>query len=268
MAHTLHGRAAGASLGRTPSSATTDETRMRVDCLTPIHAPRPPLARPSGQGDLTVLVRASARRVIALDYDADSFRRALESEGVKSTDDILTVLTSVARLLGEMWLDDSCTFNDVTFGMHRLTLLLIALEPGGAEPGAQPLHGGRIFLAPAPGDQHGFGLAMVGYYLRRAGWDVSADLDSEENHIVDHVAARAYDCVGFSVGHERAVTPLAALIRRIRQHSRRAGLAIMVGGPMIIANPALAAQVGADLWAEDGITLCAKLDGIARSRTV
>ena len=260
MTHTLHERSAEAALYGDAASFVSFADPQ--DCLAENRAQQAGSFRIDAQCELTALVAVSAQRVIAADYAQDSFRRSLAVEGVRTTDEILAVLTLVARLLGDMWLADSCTFNDVTFGMHRLTLLLMALEPTGADADARPQHGGRVFLAPAPGDQHGFGLAMVGYHLRRDGWDVSAELDASEDRIVDHIAARAYDCVGFSVGHERAVTPLTALIQRIRQYSRRASLAIMVGGPMIVANPALAEEMGADLWAEDGIALCGKLNGL------
>lgn len=210
----------------------------------------------------SALALRCADAVIATDYDPGDFRRTITEAGAYATDDFLDVMTRIARRLGDMWVADDCSFTDVTFGMHRLTLLLHALEPGGIDPEARRQHGGRVYLAPAPGDQHGFGLAMVGYHLRKAGWDVSVDLGSDEDHIVAHVAGRAYDCVGFSVGHERTIPSLARLVARLRRETRRATPAIMVGGPMIVANPLIADEIGADFWAPDGASLCRQLDAM------
>ncbi len=194
-------------------------------------------------------VQLCADAVAGFAFDRAAFVETLIAFGIALPDDTLDHLTAIARRLGDMWLEDSCSFHDVTIGMHRLTMMLIALEPFSGDPDATPRHGGRVFLAPAPGDQHGFGLAMVGYYLRRAGWDVSAELDARDDRLVEHIGARHYDCVGFSVGHERVVSPLTQLIGRIRRKSRNKLLKIMVGGPMIVADPAIAGTMGADLWA-------------------
>ena len=204
-------------------------------------------------------VQICADAVAGFAFDRAEFAEILSAYGIATPDETLDHLTAIARRLGDMWLEDSCSFHDVTIGMHRLTMMLIALEPFGGEPDAEPRHGGRVFLAPAPGDQHSFGLAMVGYYLRRAGWDVSAELNAGDDRLIDHLGARHYDCIGFSVGHERAISPLTQLIGNIRRRSRNKLLKVMVGGPMVIADPAIAGTLGADLWAADGLGLVQRL---------
>ena len=243
---------------------------VRQDCrdAAPIRGSTPVAAVPD-EARIDALIRGCAARVIAPDFDPRAFRGWIATQAEISADDMaLTVLTLTARWLGDMWLADDCTFNDVTIGMHRLTLLLIALEPPTGDPLELPQHGGRIFMAPAPGDQHGFGLAMVGFFLRRAGWDVSAELGGDEEHVLDRVAAREYDCVGFSVGHERAIAPVAALIREVRRRSRRRSVKIVVGGPMIIGDPTLGERMAADIWAEDAPTLVDRLAPLVPERSV
>ena len=218
-------------------------------------------ARPSrAPNGALELVDACARRLIAFDYQQMTFLSWLTTRADRSVADLLlTVLTLAARHLGDLWLEDICSFNDVTIGMHRLTLLLIALEPPSGDPLAVDQHGGRIFLAPAPDDQHGFGLGIVGFFLRRAGWDVSADLESDSGHIVGRLSQREFTVAGFSVGHERAIEPVTTLIHDARRRSRNRDIKLIVGGPMIVGNPDLAEAMGADLWATDAASLVSRL---------
>ena len=264
MAETLHGRNSADTVGQRSFEARDPAWRKseRHVCqpVEPSHIRKFTLVQPSPADEpFDLFVRERAENVAGFDYKAEEFLAVLTAQGIVETEAVLDLLTRVARLLGDMWTEDSCTFNDVTIGMHRLTLLLIGLEPFGTDPDATPRHGGRAFLAPAPGDQHGFGLAMVGYYLRRGGWDVSAELDAQEDRLIAHIASRHYDVIGFSVGHERAVDAVAVLIGRIRPRSRNRGLGVMVGGPMIVADPSLAATMGADLWAADAASLVDRL---------
>ena len=265
MAQSLKGRMADARIGDTGQYRRLSDVAAliaRQDCRSdPDDRAKPPGRLPVGEDtNVDTMIQACADRIIAPDYDAPGFRAWVASRAdVGIVDMALTVLTLTARKLGDMWLEDDCTFNDVTIGMHRLTLLLIALEPPTGDPLAQPQHGGRIFVAPAPGDQHGFGLAMVGFFLRRAGWDVSAELNGDESYVLDRIAARDYDCIGFSVGHERAIAPVAALIQQVRRRSRRRSVKIVVGGPMIVADPGLGKRMAADIWAQDAMTLIDQL---------
>ena len=206
-------------------------------------------------------VRECAERLIAPDYDQPLFAHWVETRADLSVADLLpNLLTLAARHLGEMWNEDLCSFVDVTLGMHRLTLILVDLEPPHADPSARAQHGGRILLAPAPGDQHGFGLALVGFYLRRAGWDVRVDIAGRSADPSDVVAERDYDIVGFSVGHERAVAPVAQLIAEIRQRSRNPRVRVVVGGPFLLGRPEVAMEMGADLCADDAAELVQRIE--------
>lgn len=214
------------------------------------------MAKPS-----RALVVGCAERLIAADYDAAAFRDWIGSRaGADVAELMLNVLTLAARELGDMWLEDSCSFADVTIGMHRLTMMLVDLEPPHADPLARPQHGGTVLLAPAPGDQHGFGLAMVGFFLRQAGWDVRADIAGEPEAILRQTAARHYDVVGFSIGHERAIAPVADLIAGVRRVSRNRRVVVVVGGPMMIGRPDRAREMGADIHAEDAAELVGKIE--------
>ncbi len=165
---------------------------------------------------------------------------------------LLELLTPAARLLGAMWEDDTCTFSDVTLGMLRLgnVMRLLGrafagdLAPQAAAPGA--------LLVQMPGEQHGFGLAMVVQFFRRAGWRVRAEPVVTSAELADLVRAQSFALVGISVSCSDRLESLAADIRAIRRHSRNRAVGIMVGGPPFVAHPQLAAMVGADATAVDG----------------
>ncbi|NJK90043.1 MAG: cobalamin B12-binding domain-containing protein [Myxococcales bacterium] len=84
----------------------------------------------------------------------------------------LDLLAPVARLLGDLWLIDLCTFTDVTIGLSRLQQLVRELAPAFEDGHDLRGFGHRALLAPAPGEQHTFGMHLVEEFLRRAGWDV------------------------------------------------------------------------------------------------
>lgn len=231
-----------------------------------IHAdPERAMTRP-GRHDDDPLVVACTARLIADDYAADRFVDWLETRsGAPLHVLLLDTLSAAARRLGTMWLEDECSFHDVTIGTHRLTMLLIDGDHGDVGCAAAPLrgpHGGRALIAPAPDDQHGFGLGVVGLYLRRAGWDVSVELTADRDRILSRLAASEFAVAGFSVGHERAVASVTTMIADARRCSRNRAIRIAVGGPMLVEQPALADTIGADLCAMDAAELVRQLDAL------
>lgn len=173
---------------------------------------------------------------------------------------LLTLFTAAARRLGDDWLSDRLTFVDVTVAVHRLTVQLLAFE---REEGATvPCHGGRVLLSSAPDDQHVFGLLMVGFFLRRAGWTVSTIISGDTAQVVDCIKNGGFTVIGLSVGHERAIAPLTNLIDSVRAAARPAGITVAVGGPAILGRPQIATILGADMTATDAVDLVAQLEAV------
>jgi len=112
-------------------------------------------------------------------------------------------------------------------------------------------NGRRALLAPARGDQHTFGLAMASDFFRRAGWAVW-DLPTASNGDLARLVRREwFAVVGFSVSCERWLDAARSAIRAIRGASSNGALSVMVGGPLFLNHPELAAGVGADATASD-----------------
>ena len=82
----------------------------------------------------------------------------LHGQGVSPEALYTELLTPVARKLGDMWVEDECTFADVTLAVLRLQNAQRSLAPqfvGQSMPG---VGAPRILLLPVPGEQHTFGL--------------------------------------------------------------------------------------------------------------
>jgi methanogenic corrinoid protein MtbC1 len=165
----------------------------------------------------------------------------------------LDLLAPTARRLGDLWCEDACDFGDVTVGLGRLQQVLHELSSAFRSDLPTPEHGRRVLLVPVPGEQHSFGLYMVGEFFRRAGWDVWGEprVDSGAD-LVQLVRSQWFAVVGLSLASETRVDALASGIRALRRASRNRAIGVLVGGPLFVAHPELVARVGADATAIDG----------------
>ena len=183
---------------------------------------------------------------------ASAYVEAVRQGGVSLESICLELLAPAARELGELWNEDECDFMQVTVGLCRLhqVLRVLSAEFKVDECEAQP--GRRILLAPIPGDQHTFGISLVAQFLRRAGWEVWHEFSSRSSDIVEVLRQNWFTVVGLSVGSETRLEDVAALISVIRQASRNRDVGVLIGGPLLVDRPELAALLGADATAIDG----------------
>jgi MerR family transcriptional regulator, light-induced transcriptional regulator len=172
--------------------------------------------------------------------------------GVSQESVFLDLLAPTARRLGELWVEDLCTFTDVTIGLGRLQQILRQLSRSAQIDTGPWERGRRALLVPAPTEQHNFGVLMVAEFLRRAGWDVSAEPVISSNQAVEIVSSEWYAVIGLSLSCEAGLDDLAAEIRDVRKGARNRDIAVMVGGRVFVEHPEYAARVGADAMAVDG----------------
>jgi methanogenic corrinoid protein MtbC1 len=177
---------------------------------------------------------------------------ALRARGASLQSLYLDLLAPTARHLGDLWNADLCDFTAVTLGLWRLQQVLRELSTAFHDEVDQRECGRRVLLAPAPGDQHTFGLFMVAEFFRRDGWEVWCEPLSTSNDMVARLRNRWFAVVGFSVGSEARLDSLAIMIRAIRRASQNRSIGVMVGGPIFVEHPEFAARVGADATAADG----------------
>jgi MerR family transcriptional regulator, light-induced transcriptional regulator len=172
----------------------------------------------------------------------------------------LELLAPAARELGRLWEYDECDFLQVTLALCRLHQLLRELSAEFRGDEFEHERERRILLAPCPGEQHTFGVSVVGEFLQRAGWEVLQEFPDSTEEILNLVRRNWFAVVGLSVGSERKLEEIAAMIRAIRGASMNRSVGVLVGGPMLLARPEIVQFVGADGTAPDGpqAVLCAE----------
>ncbi len=193
---------------------------------------------------------------------------ALMAGGTSVETVFLDLLAPAARRLGAWWDEDACDFVDVTMGLWRCQEIVHALAA--LIPGAAPVagHERRALFSPAPGEQHGLGAIMVEEFFRRDGWQTWSAPALDEDELVALVAGRAFDIVGLTVSVERHVAPLQKSIAAVRRASRNPDIIVLVGGRVFTENPGLAADIGADGTAADGLLAVALADELMQRKAM
>ncbi len=186
--------------------------------------------------------------------EAQVRHRVQEAAGRQGMEAVcLELLAPAARYLGALWEEDLCSFTDVTLGMLRLQDAFHAMNAEAPVGHVDGFRRHRIALASAPGEHHSFGLSMVSTFFQKAGWSVTALHDSTLPDLAALLRREWFGVLGISVGSEARLERLALVLPRLRDVSRNASLSVMVGGPIFVAHPELAAQIGADATASDGV---------------
>jgi len=196
-------------------------------------------------------VQQFADLVIVHHEPALAILRRLAERGATAHELCLDLLAPAARRLGELWTADRCHFSEVTIALGRLQLMLRELASRMDDVVDETQAKGRVLLLAIAGDQHTFGLAMVRDFFRAAGWRVATDCPEGPDGLKALVRAESFDVIGFTIGAERHAEALAAAVHTVRRHSRNPSVRVLVGGPLLLARPEIAAQVGADATALD-----------------
>lgn len=175
---------------------------------------------------------------------AEAFVSLLRDRGLSMDLLFEELLAPTARHLGEMWDHDECDFVDVTLGLGRLQRLLATFNCTHQDPILMDCR--SILMTPMPGDQHSFGLSMVEKFLRAGGWRVRAERVSSVAELTNLVRKEWFAIVGVATGFSQHLDELANMIRQLRENSCNQAIGVLVGGPLFVADPKLARQVGAD----------------------
>jgi methanogenic corrinoid protein MtbC1 len=191
-------------------------------------------------GDLTMAPDSSAAR---------AYFEKMQASGHSLDTLFVHLLAPTARRLGEYWDQDLCDFVDVTIGVARLQELLTIFGAADDIPVIDLQH--RVLLVTAPGEQHVFGVDMVGKLMRAAGWDVTIRKGPSVAEIGAAVAHDWYGVVGFALSEAEGLEIVGRGIDEMRRRSCNRHIGVMVGGPVFTGHPERAVQVGADGVADD-----------------
>jgi methanogenic corrinoid protein MtbC1 len=175
----------------------------------------------------------------------------LLAEGADLEAMCLGLFGPAASRLGTLWRDDRCDFTTVTVALGRLHRLMRELSATFDQSRVRASRPPRVLLAQPPDEQHLFGLAMVAEFLRRDGWDVIGGVGAAVPDPGARLRDEWVDLAGFSIGSDDRLDWLRETIRRGRAMSCNPQVRIVVGGPVFIAHPEWAAEIGADGTAGD-----------------
>ena len=197
---------------------------------------------------------------ILLSHDeqaAHAFAAELIERGVTTERLYEGLFAEAARTMGEMWLDDDCSFYDVTLGTGRIQRLIREFSHQFLADYLYPGSTGRLLLCSASDEQHSLGIAVLAEFFVRDGWDVHVGPGLGSEALLDKVRESDYNLLGFSIACTSRISKLQQDIRRARQVSRNRDVRVIVGGALITADPSLAERIGADGYATDATTAIA-----------
>jgi MerR family transcriptional regulator, light-induced transcriptional regulator len=182
-----------------------------------------------------------------------AYVEGLMAQGMAAESVFLELLAPAARQLGTLWESDATDFANVTLAVGRLQRMMRRIAESIPDEAGQG-GGESVLLTIIPGEQHSFGLSMVAEFFRRAGWNLCTGPFASHQELIALAHNRWFDIVGFSVSSDRRLDELKKDIRDIRRDSRNRNVGIIIGGPMVIAQPDLVAAMGADMMSADATT--------------
>ncbi len=207
----------------------------------------------AGDHDLVTAKLGEFTQVILSGGPAEtlSYVEALWASGASLESLYLDLMWAASHRLEQLWHDDLIDFTQVTAGLLSLQHVVRAL--GVAFQGDTPCasNGHRALMLTVPGEQQGFALAMIGEFLRRAGWSPYGGPGMPVLEVVGLVRGQRFAMVCLSISRESRLEALASEIRQIRRSSQNRAIGVMVEGPMFLEHPELVGQIGADATPSD-----------------
>lgn len=254
---------------RRQADATAGKRAMppgRADILQYIDVAAPPVAdRGVGDDDVDQAV------VLALRTDVSGLVAEIDRHlqcGVPLEALFVSLLAPAARRLGDAWSADRIDFLDVTMGLWRLQEALREVAARTPRLTAMVDRPRVALFAPMPGDQHGFGAAMIEECFARAGWETDLLVGAERAELLAAIASCHCDLIGLTVTCDCPTDRLQSMIVAIRSVSRNPELVVLLGGRMFVADPSLATAAGADgtaATALEAVDLAERLVDAARA---
>lgn len=191
---------------------------------------------------------------LALEREADDLHSEvdkLRQAGVSTESILVDVLPASARLLGKLWEEDQCDFVDVTLGLWTLRgVLRECAMTISKQFDSLDAHHSALF-SPFPGERHNFGSLVVEEIFANAGWQTEVLLEPQRHELIHILTERPFDLVGLTVSCDCLTASISDLITAIRSVSKNSNVRVIIGGPLINADPSLALRAGADGTAED-----------------
>ncbi len=204
--------------------------------------------RPSGPSEEEVL---EALLQAVCDPDRSRFDQAVAQflgRGTTAEDIANHHVPTVARALGQAWLDDRLEFASVTIACARLQGYLRTKGLQWAEKASLGrLPTSNVLLVVPDFEQHTLGATLLAGQLRAQGVWVTLQLNVRTDEIERLVAQRKYDAVLISSSRNQTLELLEPFVSNTRNGASNAP--IVIGGNVLEQTPDVLSETGADFTA-------------------
>lgn len=154
---------------------------------------------------------------------------------------------AAARLLGDMWLADDCSFAEVTIGVELLHRLVSQNAEKLAKAYQDQQNSGSILIASLANETHIFGASLMQTVYSAAKWDAETLFSPTNQTLLNAVKNKHYDVVAISLGDRKRLDECKLLLTKLRAVSLNSRIIIAVGGHVFDQNTHASVEVGADL---------------------
>lgn len=179
------------------------------------------------------LLRAVTNRA---EFDAGRMLDELRGHRL-STDSVIDIyVPAVARILGEMWEDNTLDFAAVTVGSMRLQSLL-SIASTEALDFLRPIEDAHYMLITVPlGEQHFLGAFVLAAQLRRLGARVDVSFSETAPDFVSRVICDTPDMILFSASCKASLATISQLVLDISKVMDKCPLIAVGGGAACILH--------------------------------
>lgn len=183
--------------------------------------------------------------------------RALAAEALDTGADPIAVLekgfTPALRSVGDCWERGDLYLPEMILAAEAVKAALGVLKPRLLARAGSGSRGAVCVLGTVKGDIHDIGKNVVGTLLEAFGFNiVDLGTDVECGRFVGAVRESGASLVGLSALLTSTMPQMQNVIGALRDAGLRPRVRVAVGGAPV--TPAYAAEIGADGYAEDGIT--------------
>ncbi len=186
-----------------------------------------------------------------------AFIRHADADGASISSLFLELLSGSARMLGERWESDECSFVDVTLGLATLHTLLHRYGER-LEEEVEPVMDDRaILITPIPGEDHIFAASVVLQFFRSARWRAYSGIGESREAILRSVEDDPPDVIGVAVSAGDKLSDCLDFVGELRSRCPNKAMKVLVGGPPFLEQPSAYRTVGADATAQDAVTALA-----------
>ncbi len=206
---------------------------------------------------------------------AEQLVKNIHAKGIETDALMCDFLGGSARELGERWVEDRCSFTDVTiatahlidfvrqFGLDHNNRQIVDRAKSELKEKQinYPSLGGKVLLATVPGEQHVFGLQIINFMLRAKGLISDMILNGSAEELALAVSTNEYKFIVLSVGCERNNVAVKDLIRRLRKNSS-SPCQIYIGGYAVDQNMISTSYCGADGSCSDARDLVSIVESV------